>query len=98
MASGKFRPLHEVGLLATASASSPDEDHVVERLEADEARMRIAYLEAMDEKRIDVLAFPTATYPPKLNGERNTIPPGHPIGHRFRAALASRRCANGIQP
>jgi amidase len=76
MASGKFHPLHEVGLLATASAPAPDEDPVVERLEADEARMRIAYLAAMDEMRIDVLVFPTATYPPKLNGDRNTTPAG----------------------
>jgi amidase len=76
MASGKFHPLHEVGLLATASAPTPDEDPVVQQLDADEARMRIAYLAAMDEKRIDVLAFPTATYPPKLNGDRNTTPAG----------------------
>jgi len=76
MASGKFHPLHEVGLLATASAPTPDEDPVVQQLEADEARMRIAYLAAMDEKGIDVLAFPTATYPPKLNGDRNTTSAG----------------------
>ncbi len=76
MASGKFHPLHEVGLLVTASAPTPDEDPVVQQLEADEARMRIAYLAAMDEKCIDVLAFPTATYPPKLNGDRNTTPAG----------------------
>jgi len=38
--------------------------------------MRTAYLAAMDELGIDVLAFPTATYPPKLNGDRNTTPPG----------------------
>ena len=76
VASGKFHPLHEVGLLATASAPTPDEDPVVEQLEADEARMRIAYLAAMDELRIDVLVFPTATYPPKLNGDRNTTPAG----------------------
>jgi amidase len=76
MASGKFHPLHEVGLLETASAPAPDEDPLVEQLEADEARMRTAYLAAMDEMRIDVLAFPTATYPPKLNGDRNTTPAG----------------------
>ena len=76
MASGKFHPLHEVGLLATAAAPTPDEDPVVEQLEADEARMRIAYLAAMDELRIDALVFPTATYPPKLNGDRNTTPAG----------------------
>ena len=70
MASGKFHPLHEVGLLETSTALAPDEDPVVEQLEADEARMRIAYLAAMDEMRIDVLAIPTATYPPRVNGDR----------------------------
>jgi Asp-tRNA(Asn)/Glu-tRNA(Gln) amidotransferase A subunit family amidase len=71
IASRKFHPLHEVGLRAVAAAPRPEEDPIVERLEADEARMRIAYLAAMDEMRIDVLAIPTATYPPKLNGDRN---------------------------
>jgi len=71
MVSGKFLPLHEDGLLAVASAPPPEEDTVVERLEADEARMRIAYLAVMDEMRIDVLAIPTATYPPKRNGDRD---------------------------
>lgn len=33
--------------------------------------MRTAYLMAMDEMRIDVLAIPTATYPPRPNGDRN---------------------------
>ena len=71
MASGKFLPLHEAGLLAVASAPPPEEDPVVERLAADEAQMRIAYLAALDEMRIDVLAIPTATYPPKRNGDRD---------------------------
>jgi len=71
MLSGKFHPLHEVGLLETSTALAPDEDPVVEQLEEDEARMRIAYLAAMDEMRIDVLAIPTATYPPRVNGDRD---------------------------
>jgi amidase len=76
VASGKFHPLHEVGLRETSTAPAPEEDPIVKQLEADEVRMRTAYLEAMDELRIDVLAFPTATYPPKLNGDRNTTPAG----------------------
>jgi len=76
MALGKFHPLHEVGLRETAAAPAPKGDPVVKQLESDEARMRTAYLAAMDELGIDVLAFPTATYPPKLNGDRNTTPPG----------------------
>jgi hypothetical protein len=76
MALGKFHPLHEVGLLETSSAPPPEEDPIVKQLEADEARMRTAYLAAMDDLRVDALAFPTATYPPKLNGDRNTTPAG----------------------
>jgi Asp-tRNA(Asn)/Glu-tRNA(Gln) amidotransferase A subunit family amidase len=76
VASGKFHPLHEVGLRETAAAPAPEEDPVVKQLESDEARMRAAYLAAMDELGIDVLAFPTATYPPKLNGDRHTTPAG----------------------
>ena len=76
MASGKFHPLHEVGLQETAAAPAPQEDPVVKQLEGDEARMRTAYTAAMDELRVDALAFPTATYPPKLNGDRNTTPAG----------------------
>ena len=76
VASGKFHPLHEVGLRETAAAPAPEEDPVVKQLEADEARMRTAYIAAMDELRIDALALPTATYPPKLNGDRNTTPAG----------------------
>ena len=71
MASGKFHPLHEVGLIETASAPAPGDDPVVKRLEAGEARMRTAYLAAMDEMRIDALAISTATYPPRLNGDRD---------------------------
>ena len=76
IASGKFHPLYEVGLLETSTAPAPEEDPIVKQLEADEARMRTAYLAAMDELRVDALAFPTATYPPKLNGDRNTTPAG----------------------
>jgi amidase len=80
MASGKFHPLHEVGLLATASAAAPEDDPIVHRLEADEARMRIAYIAAMDGLRIEALVLPIATYPPKLNGDRNTTPAGSLTG------------------
>jgi len=76
VASGKFHPLHEVGLLEASTAPAPEEDPGVKQLEAEEARMRTAYLAAMDDLRIDVLVFPTATYPPKLNGDRNTTPTG----------------------
>jgi Asp-tRNA(Asn)/Glu-tRNA(Gln) amidotransferase A subunit family amidase len=52
MASGKFPSLHEVGLIETASAPAPGDDPVVNQLEADEARMRTAYLAAMEESRM----------------------------------------------
>ena len=76
MASRKFHPLHDVGLLAISAAPAPDEDPVVEQLKAAEARMRTAYLSAMEGLRIDVLAIPTAAYPPKLNGDRDASTAG----------------------
>jgi Asp-tRNA(Asn)/Glu-tRNA(Gln) amidotransferase A subunit family amidase len=74
--SEKFHPLHEVGLKATATAPPPGDDPIARKLEADEARMRQAYLVAMDRDRIDALILPVASFPPKLNGDRNTTPTG----------------------
>ncbi|HKT18277.1 MAG TPA: amidase [Stellaceae bacterium] len=76
VAAGKFHPLHEVGLRATAIAPAPGDDPSVKALEADEARMREAYVQAMDRGRIDALILPVASFPPKLNGDRNTTPTG----------------------
>jgi amidase len=76
VAAEKFHPLHEVGLRATAVAPPPRDDPIVHTLEADEARMRHAYLDAMDRDRIDALILPVAAFPPKLNGDRNTTPTG----------------------
>jgi len=76
VASGKFHPLHEVGLRATAIAPPPREDPTVAALEASEVRMRQAYLAAMDRERVDALILPVAAFPPKLNGDRNTTPAG----------------------
>jgi amidase len=76
MASRKFHPLHEVGLLAISTAPAPDEDPVVGQLEAAEARMRTAYLSAMEGLSVDALAIPTATYAPKLNGDRDVSTAG----------------------
>jgi Asp-tRNA(Asn)/Glu-tRNA(Gln) amidotransferase A subunit family amidase len=76
MALDKFHPLHEVGLLETATAPAPNQDPVVEQLEAEEALMRMAYLAAMDTMRIDVLAIPSATCPPRLNGDRDASAAG----------------------
>lgn len=73
---GKFHPLHEAGLRAAAVAPSPREDPVVHELAEFEARMRDAYRSAMDREHIDALILPVATYPPKLNGDRNTTPSG----------------------
>jgi Asp-tRNA(Asn)/Glu-tRNA(Gln) amidotransferase A subunit family amidase len=76
MASGKFHPIHEVRFRATVVAPPPREDPIVHKLEADETRMRQAYLEAMDRDRLDALILPVAAFPPKLNGDRNTTPAG----------------------
>jgi amidase len=76
VASEKFHPLHEVGLRDTAVAPLPREDPIVRKLEEDEVQMRRSFLHAMDRARIDALVLPVATYPPKLNGDRNTTPAG----------------------
>jgi amidase len=76
VAARKFHPLHEVMLTAAAAAPPPREDQIVLQLEADEARMRQCYLDAMDRARIDALVLPVAAYPPKLNGDRETTPAG----------------------
>jgi Asp-tRNA(Asn)/Glu-tRNA(Gln) amidotransferase A subunit family amidase len=76
IATEKFHPLHEAGLRATAAAPPPRDDPIVHKLEADEVRMRRAYLAAMDRDRIDALILPVAAFPPKLNGDRNTTPTG----------------------
>jgi amidase len=76
VASEKFHPLHEVGLRATATAPAPREDPAVGRLEAEEKAMRAAYLAAMEKAGVDALVLPVASYPPKLNGDRNVTPAG----------------------
>jgi Asp-tRNA(Asn)/Glu-tRNA(Gln) amidotransferase A subunit family amidase len=77
VASRKFHPLHETMLVSTAVAPSPDEDPTVKQLEAEEIRMREAYERAMAEAQVECLILPCASYPPKLNGDRNTTPDGH---------------------
>jgi amidase len=76
VAAGKFHPLYEATLKATAVAPPPDEDPIVDELERDEARMRDAFSTAMDRQGIDALVLPVATYPPKLNGDRATTSAG----------------------
>jgi amidase len=76
VATGKFHPLHEAGLIAARDAPDPAADPIVKKLEADEIRMRSAYLAAMNAARIDAFIVPAASYPPKLNGDRNTTPTG----------------------
>jgi Asp-tRNA(Asn)/Glu-tRNA(Gln) amidotransferase A subunit family amidase len=76
VATKKFHPLHEAGLLAALHAPDPADDLVVRELESLEVRMRQAYLDAMQAAGIDAFIMPTASYPPKLNGDRNTTPTG----------------------
>lgn len=72
----KYHPLHEVSLKATAIAPSPQKDPIVHALEAEEIRMRKAYEEAMQKENLDAFILPVASFPPKLNGDRNVTPPG----------------------
>ena len=76
VATKKFHPLHEAGLLAALHAPEPQVDPIVHKLEADEIRMRAAYLTAMEAAKVDAIIMPAASYPPKLNGDRNTTPTG----------------------
>jgi amidase len=76
VATQKFHPLHEAGLLAALHAPDPQVDPIVHKLEADEIRMRAAYLAAMDAAKVDAIIMPAASHPPKLNGDRNTTPTG----------------------
>jgi len=76
LASKKFHALHEVGLIAASKAPAPETDPIVVKLLESEAAMRVAYLKAMDAAGIDALILPVASYPPKLNGDRNTTPTG----------------------
>ena len=38
--------------------------------------MRAAYIAAMESARVDALILPVASYPPKINGDRNLTPTG----------------------
>ena len=76
VASEKFHPIHEGSLKLTALAPSPREDPVVHALEELENRMRATYKAAMEAKGIDAFILPVASYPPKLNGDRNVNPAG----------------------
>jgi len=76
VAAGEIPPLPAMSLRGPAGAPPRREDPIVGKLEADEARLRAAFLQAMDAARIDALVLPVATFPPKLNGDRNTTPAG----------------------
>jgi amidase len=76
VSSKKFHPLHETGLISASKAPAPGDDQIVTQLLASEEAMRAAYLRAMDTARVDALLLPVASYPPKLNGDRNTTPTG----------------------
>ncbi|MFT5182415.1 MAG: amidase [Alphaproteobacteria bacterium] len=76
VAAEKFHPLHEVSLRATAVAPPPHEDPIVRALEAEEIHMRTIFDAAMRRENLDAFVLPVASYPPKLNGDRNVTPPG----------------------
>lgn len=76
VATEKVHPVHDVSMRATVPAPPPREDPVVHKLEADEERMRAAYDAAMRAAGVDAFILPVASYPPKLNGDRNLTSPG----------------------
>src|SRR6185312_4768912 len=61
VATEKFHPLHEAGLIAARDAPDPGVDPIVKKLEADEIRMRAAYLAAMDAAKVDAIMMPAAS-------------------------------------
>jgi amidase len=76
VATKKYHALHENGLIAASKAPKPEVDPIVAKLLESEAAMRVAYLQAMDAAKVDALILPVASFPPKLNGDRNTTPTG----------------------
>ena len=76
VAAEKFHPLHEVNLRATAIAPPPHEDPIVHALEAEELHMRTVFDTAMQREDLNAFILPVASFPPKLNGDRNVTPPG----------------------
>jgi Asp-tRNA(Asn)/Glu-tRNA(Gln) amidotransferase A subunit family amidase len=76
VASKKVHPLHESGLILSSQAPAPSADPIVAALLKSEDAMRAAYLRAMDAAKVDALILPVASFPPKLNGDRNTTPTG----------------------
>jgi len=74
--SGKVHPVHEMITIATAVAPTPENDPAVRQLEAEEVRMRAAFAQAMAAAKLDAFVLPVATFPPKLNGDRNVTEAG----------------------
>ena len=75
-AAREVHPIHEIDLRETALAPPPTEDPEVSELVALEARMRTAYDTAMCVHGLDAFVLPVASYPPKLNGDRNVTQAG----------------------
>lgn len=75
-AAEKFHPLLDSRMRETVAAPPTSEDPTIPRLEALEIRMRAAYGQAMEKHRLDAFVLPAASYPPKLNGDRNVTPAG----------------------
>ena len=80
VAAKKFHPVHEGSFVATVTAPPPASDPVVASLELLEQEMRLVYQRAMAAAGIDAFVMPVATFPPKLNGDRNTSPAGATTG------------------
>jgi amidase len=74
VASGKFHPSVEKALLASQAASDlpPDQNPKCQEVAENERRLGQAVLKAMDDAKLDVLAYPTWNYPPRLIGDLNT--------------------------
>src|SRR5262245_29816846 len=67
----RVHPLHAVRIAAIASVTlSPEQDPDTVQGRKDEQMYRDKLGAAMDGARVDALAFPVWTFPPKINGDR----------------------------
>jgi Asp-tRNA(Asn)/Glu-tRNA(Gln) amidotransferase A subunit family amidase len=73
----RVHPLHAARIAEIAAvALSPEQDPQTVQGRKDEQMYRDTLSAAMDAARVDAVAFPVWTFPPKINGDRGQTPQG----------------------
>jgi amidase len=73
----RVHPLHAARIAEIAAVSlSPEQDPQTVQGRKDEQMYRDKLSAAMDAARVDAVAFPVWTFPPKINGDRGQTPQG----------------------